>query len=114
MALPLAKIGFQDARIARQLGARPFDGDLAHFQHVAVIANLQGGADILLDQQDRQPAAPLMVREIFRVLMELRRGRSPITAPISVVLPAPFGPTIATIFPAGTVRLTPCSTSTWP
>ncbi len=43
-----------------------------------------------------------------------RRGTSPITAPISVVLPAPLGPTMATMLPSGTERLTPCSTSTWP
>src|SRR5574343_751571 len=47
-----AEVGFDDARVGGQFGARAGQLDLAGFQHVAVVGYLQRGAGVLLDEQD--------------------------------------------------------------
>lgn len=56
---------------------------------------------------------PSMRRPSIRMLPDETFFR-PISALSVVLLPAPLEPTSATIRPAGTVKLTPCSASTSP
>src|SRR5664279_1716216 len=42
-----------EARVACQVFGRPLQRDLARFEHVAIVGDLQRGARVLLDEQDR-------------------------------------------------------------
>src|SRR4051812_24780683 len=48
-----AQVGFDDTRVACQLGGGPVHPDLAGLEQVAVVGDFQRGAGVLLDQQDR-------------------------------------------------------------
>ena len=49
-----AQVGFEHARIAQQVFAAVSQHDLAGFQYVAVLRDLQRLTHILLDQENRQ------------------------------------------------------------
>src|ERR1700730_5287201 len=50
-----AEISFDHARARGEIGRASFQHELAHFEHVSIIRDLQGGAGILLHQQDGDP-----------------------------------------------------------
>src|SRR5580658_3244849 len=48
-----AQVTFDDTRVMDQLASRTFERNFPGFEDVGVVRNLQGGARVLLDQQNR-------------------------------------------------------------
>ena len=46
------QVGPLHVRVGEQVGRRPLDDDLADLEYVAAIGHPQGGAGVLLDEQD--------------------------------------------------------------
>src|SRR2546427_12357988 len=69
----LPEIRRSDARIEGELGARALDRELAGFQHVAVIGDLQRGSRVLLDQQYRYAGCLERGDDIEDLLHDQRR-----------------------------------------
>ena len=71
----LPQVRRRHARIGGELGARPCERELAGLEHVAVVGDLQRGARVLLDQQDRHAAsraAPTTMLKISRTISGAR------------------------------------------
>src|SRR6516165_12416523 len=68
-----SEIGLDHARACRELRGRSLQHELAHFQHIAVIGDLQSGAGILLDQQDRDSGRSELGNHVKDVAYDLRR-----------------------------------------
>ena len=75
----LPEVGRGDARIGRQLGAGAGQHEVAGLEHVAFVGHLQGRAlmgrpKLLMLDEPSLGLAPLIVREIFSIIVALRQS----------------------------------------